>query len=971
MGVAETEAIRLKLEQLKEFDQGKLALDVENTTKSPPGTWRWLSEHPEDAAELAELLNEAAPTLGLQNYPKLTPPRTPLDLPRWQTAHASTLLKERLRAAVPIPSSQIDWSKLTAIITSETLAFEELIAESGGSGADTSATGATTPDANASTKPHPFKLPTTPGGSLVEVNSGGRVLFCLFTLDQAGLNFAFRPPSAANTAAAAASASPPREGCVVLKFVSSRLLCQSEQFANELARHVGICSPETRIVRAAASSSDPEWTDAVAAAERIQSTHPELLEELNECTSFLVMEYIPGKGLFRTPMPFQPFSAALNTFSDIGRLFALDMLLGNADRLSCQALGWRGNPENILCATSGRWEGRLVAIDAVVQRRPPGGLLSAEDAACERLVELMLNDQSIAQKVLAEAIGSSSAGLHILKDPNTASAAVKAFQNGLRRGLQSTEGLKGLLEMMFEVVTEWIDEFIDDIEGIASTPPVPPNTARRIGSAGASNSSLTTQNSGGGGGFGGSGNGGGGSSGGLISSGSGNMSNPTIASTLASSIPTQSLQSPAVTTFKIRRINLEATHNRSVGDKVSEWKTIFRTKAEDLRAAVEEWQAKRGNQHNNNGGTYNYQKERTDSDDGHSTNSTGTAEYDEDTHGTGEVEDTKDLSRSSSGKDKTAVQDADKNKKKKSQVLFDEELDYLAALATSPRSAAASSGAKLTTGFLDGTAPIVDIYELKVRLEHMLQRLRVLQQATATAAPTCLLPGLYLSGAVEASSLHLLRYYGITHVLNATEDLLLPEETQSFVGMRIPLRDVEEEDISPYFAPAATFIDSALETGGGVLVHCHAGRSRSCSLVLAWLMTRRKWTLKQALEFLHDRRPQAAPNAGYLQQLSALEAELFGTQTVKVKKTKPAPRKCPECGDTIGLSAESVRVHLRLKHPSKAHAYCVNIAEKGSEKSSVGGGGGGSNGGGSSTTGTMSSTANTSYSSLASPGGPK
>ncbi|KAG7668281.1 hypothetical protein Ndes2526B_g00995 [Nannochloris sp. 'desiccata'] len=939
MGVAETEAIGLKLEQLKEFDEGNLALNQDNTTKSPPGTWRWLSEHPEDAAELAELLNEAAPTLGLQNYPKLTPPRMPLDLPRWHAAYASTLLKERLQAAVPIPSSQIDWSKLTAIITSEMIAFEELVGgPNGGCGAPGAV--ATTPDASStSTKAQPFQLPTTPGGSLVEVNSGGRVLFCLFTLDQVP-----------TTPAAYSSSSSPRllrEGCVVLKFVSSRLLCQSEQFANELARHVGICSPETRIVRAAASSSDPEWSEAVAAAERIQPTHPELLEEINECTSFLVMEYIPGKCLFRTPMPFQPLSAAQNTFSDIGRLFALDTLLGNADRLSCQALGWRGNPENILCATSGRWEGRLVAIDAVVQRRPPGGLLCAEDAACERLVELMLNDQEIAEKVLLEAIGSSPAATSLLKDPNTASAAVEAFQNGLRRGLQATGGLKGLLEMMFEVVTEWIDEFIDDIEGIASTPPVPPNTARRIGSAGANTpSSLHTQNSGG--------NTGGNGVGGLMTSaGNGSMVGATggIAGTLAASIPTQALQSPAVTTSKIRRINLEATHNRSVGDKVSEWKSIFRTKAEDLRAAVEEWQAKRGNQiynQTNESGTYNYQREKFPSKASSDIGSDGDFAENE---GHGRV------SRNSSGKEKTI----EKNAAKKEKVNVDvDQLEALAAQVTSPRSGAASSGAKLTTGFLDGTAPIVDIYELKVRLEHMLQRLRVLQQATATARPTCLLPGLYLSGAVEASSLHLLRYYGITHVLNATEDLLLPEETQSFVGMRIPLRDVEEEDISPYFSPAATFVDSALESGGGVLVHCHAGRSRSCSLVLAWLMTRRKWTLKQALEFLHDRRPQAAPNAGYLQQLSALEAELFGTQTVKVKKTKPAPRKCPECGDTIGLSAESVRVHLRLKHPSKAHAYYPTAADK--SLGTLGGGG-------STTQGTVS-TAHTSYSSFASPTGP-
>ena len=64
------------------------------------------------------------------------------------------------------------------------------------------------------------------------------------------------------------------------------------------------------------------------------------------------------------------------------RLFLLDMLLGNADRLPCAALGWRGNPHNILFCTAGAHAGRMVAIDSAVQRRPPGGTHSNSRSAC-------------------------------------------------------------------------------------------------------------------------------------------------------------------------------------------------------------------------------------------------------------------------------------------------------------------------------------------------------------------------------------------------------------------------------------------------------------------------------------------------------------------------------------------------------------------------------------------------------------
>ena len=35
---------------------------------------------------------------------------------------------------------------------------------------------------------------------------------------------------------------------------------------------------------------------------------------------------------------------------------------------------------------------------------------------------------------------------------------------------------------------------------------------------------------------------------------------------------------------------------------------------------------------------------------------------------------------------------------------------------------------------------------------------------------------------------------------------------------------------------------------------------------------------------------------------------------MQLKKTKPEPRICPVCGDKVGISLQSLAVHIRTKH---------------------------------------------------------
>lgn len=65
------------------------------------------------------------------------------------------------------------------------------------------------------------------------------------------------------------------------------------------------------------------------------------------------------------------------------------------------------------------------------------------------------------------------------------------------------------------------------------------------------------------------------------------------------------------------------------------------------------------------------------------------------------------------------------------------------------------------------------------------------------------------------------------------------------------------------------FIDEAAEKGDSVLVHSLDGRGRCIACVSAYLMFRYRWSFEKALDFLCNKRPDAAPNPGFVQQVLA------------------------------------------------------------------------------------------------------
>ncbi|XP_018684547.2 dual specificity protein phosphatase 1B isoform X2 [Musa acuminata AAA Group] len=163
-----------------------------------------------------------------------------------------------------------------------------------------------------------------------------------------------------------------------------------------------------------------------------------------------------------------------------------------------------------------------------------------------------------------------------------------------------------------------------------------------------------------------------------------------------------------------------------------------------------------------------------------------------------------------------------------------------------------------------------------------LQRSRILACVQAFCAaryarednvPCQIEEGLFLGSVGAALNKSALKDLNITHILTVAKslDLAFPND---FVYKKIDVFDTPGTELVKYFAECFSFIDEARSAGGGVLVHCFAGMSRSVTVVVAYLMKKHRMSLSDALSLVRSKRPHIAPNHGFLTQLANFEKSL-------------------------------------------------------------------------------------------------
>ena len=104
---------------------------------------------------------------------------------------------------------------------------------------------------------------------------------------------------------------------------------------------------------------------------------------------------------------------------------------------------------------------------------------------------------------------------------------------------------------------------------------------------------------------------------------------------------------------------------------------------------------------------------------------------------------------------------------------------------------------------------------------------------------------------------------GITHVLNVTCKAYAPRK-KFFKYLNIDIHDDSKEDAKRHFRATNRFINECLAEGGKLLVQSVEGKSRAPTFILAYMINRDRFKLRDCLVGLRQFVGEVEPNEGFM-----------------------------------------------------------------------------------------------------------
>ncbi|KAM0004525.1 putative phosphoric monoester hydrolase [Helianthus debilis subsp. tardiflorus] len=712
----------------------------------------------------------------------------------------------------------------------------------------------------------------------VTVNSGGVVFFALFNHNESG-EFV------------------PKEAAAVIKIASSRIATQSERLGYELAKWLGVRTPQARVIH----NCSPEWLKIKEAAEKAKEaavsdgdeigevTCSELLEALELSRCLYLMNYVHGSPLLENSSAFNTQEAAEKTSAALGRILMLDLVIRNEDRLPCRYLRWRGNSANLLLADKMATANRDAleeAFDSAINRYRPRVLRALQKERRSTSVDsrMSTDDSNILSKSasLSDISGEKPLKRQVTVDPIITDFDIVAIDSGVPRRppagkrTHDQENYPKLVELLINS-PEYASNLLHEITNgkLGFSPEAVPETS--------------------------------------------DSNSPFIKDMTAVIHEFRSGFRAALMDLQGFHIFLLTLHQKLDSLLRSFMSIIDKTSSADFDkddmilespSHSAPCVSPQGHEIHSDSNDKELQKAAQKASSGIKENLDSISPISSSSHGKSNKAYSEPLRINSKMRDfhKYAKVDAELNK----------ELEQWNELLKNEAVKLCQEN-NFNSGFFESNESnsVVDAYELKLRLEHILERISLISDAGNTEKPTLITSSLFIGGALAARSVYTLQHIGITHILCLCSNEIGQADSQRpdlFEYRNFCIDDEEDSNISEIFEEAHQFIDAVEQKGGKVLVHCFEGRSRSATVVLAYLMMRKNKTLLKAWNSLRRVHRRAQPNDGFARVLMELDERLHGKVSMNWQQKKPSMKVCPICGKNAGLSSSSLKLHLQKAH---------------------------------------------------------
>lgn len=725
----------------------------------------------------------------------------------------------------------------------------------------------------------------------VTVNSGGVVFFALFKPANDDCKL--------------------REAAAVIKFSSSRMATQSERFGYELAKWLGVRIPQARVIHHTSS----EWLHIKEAAEKAREvavsegdevgevTCSELLEalELSRCLS--LMNYVHGSPLLENQNTFKSRDAAEKIASALGRILMLDLVIRNEDRLPCKQLGWRGNFANLLFADKNASANRDLledAYDSAMKRYRPRVVRALQKERRANSVDSRLDPRNAGRNSqksdLSDVMELPISNRVLVADQNMDEVGdrdfnIVAIDSGVPRrppaGKRANDqaNYPKLVELLLNSSTYSSNLLYEITGGKLGFPEADKitdscsNDMKSIVQAFRGGFRAALRDLQGFHMF-------------LLTL---NQKLDSVLRSFMSIINRNSLGESDKEDFMIPESPVSAgVHCPSPASHTKD------NTANDSTSVLHDTELQKSAPKQSSSGS----KDCSDSI------SPSSKENSQGKHSKWSGEPVRCLRLTTKLRDFHKYAKVDAELSKELEQWNDTLRNDVVKLCQENN---------FNSGFFEGSDnnTVVDAYELKVRLEHILERISLISDAANTEKPSLITNNLFISGALAARSVYTLQHLGITHVLCLCSNEIGQSDSQFpdlFKYRNFSISDEEDSNISGIFNEACDFIDGVERTNGKVLVHCFEGRSRSATVVLSYLMLKKNLTLLEAWNVLKKVHRRAQPNDGFAKILQDLDKSLHGKVSMEWQQRKPSMKVCPICGKNVGLSSSSLKLHLQKSH---------------------------------------------------------